>query len=394
MAVKGVFASDQGIVGERKGDFAGSLLQIMPTGSAPLLALSAGMESAPAMDTVINWFEENHLSGRINVTNNATTGPTFVVDDASFAVVGTIFLVEATGEHVFVSGVSGTTLTVQRGFAGTTNTTINGSSTPVPIQRLGTAYEEGSSKPISTANLGYPRYNYCEIFRNPWDVTGTARAVEWYTGDKVAKNKRDAATFHAEDIERAMWFHRRSIGVVNNKPFRTMNGVVAQITTNVETQSSNVSVGELDDFLLAVFNRNIKGKPNERIAFCGNTVVSVINKLALNFGVMNMEPGATEFGFKVTKWLTPYGDISLMTHPLFNESPLWTKDLHLLHPGALRTRWLRKTHEDRNDRDGTRAGVDADYGVFTSELTVEYKAEITGGRFTGVDTPYLTAIDK
>ena len=44
MAVKGVFASDQNIQGTRRGDFAGALLRVMPTGTAQLLALSAGME--------------------------------------------------------------------------------------------------------------------------------------------------------------------------------------------------------------------------------------------------------------------------------------------------------------------------------------------------------------
>jgi hypothetical protein len=69
-----------------------------------------------------------------------------------------------------------------------------------------------------------------------------------------------------------------------------------------------------------------------------------------------------------------------------NESPFRTEELYLLHPGAMRTRWLRRTHEDNNDRDGTRAGADADFGVITSEMSVEYKAAKTGGVFTGINT--------
>lgn len=389
MAVKGVFASDSGITGDRKGDFAAQLLQIMPTGSAQLLALSSGMESADAGDIVITWFEENHLSGRINITNNAGTGTSIVVDDASWSTIGTIYLVEANGELIFVTGVSGTTLTVERGFASTTAAAIDGTGTAVPIQRIGTANEEGSAKPISTANLGFPRFNYMQIFRNSWDATKTAQAVQWYTGDVVAKNRRDAAVFHSEDIERSMWKSRRSIGVKNGQPFRTMDGVEAQITTNVQAQGATTSYTNLRDFLESVFLRNVKGKPNERIAFCGNTVLGVLDSIvmSLSSSSMNIQPGQTEFGMEVTKWRTPFGMVSLMTHPLFNESPLWTQDLHVLHPGAVRTRWLRRTNEDRYDRDGTRAGADSDYGVFTTELAVEYRAEITGGRFTGIDTP-------
>ncbi len=386
MAVKGVFASDQNIQGTRKGDFAGALLRIDPTGSAPLLALSSGMEGEGASDTVIHWFEENHLSGRINVTNNATTGTTLTVDDVTQVVPGAVFLIEATGEYVFVQSISGSDLTVERGFANTTNTTIDGSSTPVPIQKIGTAHEEGSAKPTAIANLGYPRFNYMQIFRNAWDATRTARQVAYHTGDVVAKNKRDAAHLHAIDIEKSLWFGRKTLGIKNSKPFRTMDGILTQITTNVTSQTTNTQAIDLTNHLQVVFERNIRGKPNERIAFCGNTVVNVIGQIAALDGVQNLTAGQTEFGMKVMKWITPFGDVSLMTHPLFNESPVWTKNLYTLHPGAIRMRWLTRTFEDLNDKDGLRAGTDADFGVITSELSVEYKAERTGGKYTGIDT--------
>ena len=392
MAVRGVFASESGIAGDRKGDFAGSLLQTQPTGSAPLFALTAGMATKPANDTVVTWFEENKLQGRINVTNNAGTGTSFTVSDGSFVVPGQVWMVESSGEHCFVTAVSGTTVTVERAFAGTTASAVDGSSTPVPIQKISTAHEEGSDKPVAYSNLGFPRFNYCHIFRNTWDVTGTARAVEYHTGDQVARNKRDALMQHSEEMELACWFSKKSIGHMNARPYRTMDGLTAQITTNVTTQSTHVTYTDLRNFLQDVFSVNIKGQPNERIAFCGNTVLGVIDTIAKTFSNMDLDPGATEFGLKVTKWITPFGDIALLTHPLFNENPTWTKDLHVLHPGAMRTRWLRNTHHDAYDRDGTRAGRDADFGVYTSEFCIEYMAEKTGGRYTGIDTPYTTAL--
>ena len=265
MAVKGVFASDQGIQGDRKGDFASALLRIMPTGTASLLALTAGMENVDAGDVVITWFEENHISGRINATNDAGTGTAVIVDDANFTVPGAIYMVEASGEYLFVTAVVGSTLTVVRGFADTTVATFDGSSTPVPIQRIATAFEEGSDRPPAVANLGYPRFNYEQIFRNVWDVTGTARYVEFHTGNLVAKNRRDAALFHSEDIERALWFGKKSIGVKNQRPFRTMDGVVAQITTNVTAVGGTIDQNDLNVFFKDVFSYNITGKPNERI---------------------------------------------------------------------------------------------------------------------------------
>lgn len=386
MAVKGVFASDSGIAGGKSGDFADVLLMTQPTGSAPMLALTSGMETVDAKDTIVTWFEENHMSGRISITNNAAVGVTLVIADASQIVPGATVLIETTGEYVFVAAVAGLTLTVTRGLGGSTITAIDGSSTPVAAQKIGNAQEEGSDRPISIANLGFPVFNYMQIFRNPWDVTGTANAIDYRLGDIKSKNKRDAAILHAEDMERSMLFSILSIGVKNGKPFRTMNGIVKQLVTNVQAQGANTTFDILDTFLQEVFEKNIKGKPNERIAFCGNGVIKVINKIAQLNGTIDIKIGETEFGLKINKWLTPYGDVTLMTHPLFNESPLWTQDLLVLHPGAIRTRYLRRTFSDDNDKGGTRAGVDADFGVLTSEMTIEYRAQQTAGYFTGIDT--------
>jgi hypothetical protein len=392
MAVKGVFTSDAHIVGDKKGDFASALLQIDPMGTAPMFALTSGMESADATDTIVNWFEEVLNPGRVGITNNAGTGTSLTVDSGDYVTSGQVYLVETTGEYIFVASVAGSTATVERGFASTTPTAVNGSVTTVFMQRIGSAFEEGSSRPEAIANLGYPRFNYMQIFRNSWDLSGTSRQVEYYTtSDRKAKNKKDCANFHAEDIERSLIFGRKTIGTRNSRPFRTMDGVQTQISTNVVSQpGGGMTYASIDNFLQQVFERNVRGKPNERIAFCGNSVVTTINALARATAQMNIQPGVTEFGMKVMKWMTPFGDISLMTHPMFVQNPIWTKQLLVLHPGAVRLRYLRRTEEDNNDRSGAREGRDADYGVLTTELTVEYRAERTGGIFTGMDAVSAT----
>jgi len=391
MAVKGIFASDSNIPGSRKGDFASGLLQTEQTGDAPLFALTSGMKSADASDIIVTWFEENNLTGRIKVTDdNTSSDTTLTVDDATQVTAGTLFMVEGNGEMIYVESVSGSVLTVVRGFGGSTAAAINGATAGAPdyapIQRIGNAQEEGSGRQTAIANLGFPRFNYMQIFRNPWDVTGTAKAVEYHTGDLVAKSKADAARMHAADIERSILFGRLATGTQNSKAFRTMDGITNQLSSNVQAQSTNTKWEDIDLFLEGVFNRNIKGLPNERIAFCGNTVVRILNEIARLDSTMNIMPSEDVFGIKIKRWETPFGDINLMTHPLFSESPLWTKDLIVLHPGAMRVRYLRRTHEDRNDTDGSRAGVDADFGTLTTEMSMEYKAEATGGYFTGIDT--------
>lgn len=383
MSVKGVFSSDSGIVGDPKGDFASALLEQVPTGSAPMFALTSGMRSKPATDTIVTWFEEQHISGRVTVNGAIADGviTAIVVSDGSSYFPGVIAYVESTGEYIYCTAVAGNTLTVIRGFAGTAGVAIaNGAG----IQRIGNAVEEGSSAPLAVVNLGNPVFNYVQLFRNTWSITGTAQAVEFYTGPQLAKTQRDAMLFHAEDIERSLIFGKISHGVKNGQPFRTMNGLDAFIVTNVTAAGLSTNYNQLDTFFQGIFSKNIKGQPNERIAFGGNVALSVLNGIARIEGRIEISVGQTDFGLNVNRWVTPYGNVTLMTHPLMVESPVWTKDIRVYHPAAIVTRWLRKTHQDYYDKDGTRAGVDADFGVVTSELSCEYNVEKTGGRFTGL----------
>jgi len=385
MAVKGIFTSDQNIPGSRRGDFASAILQMFPTGSATLYALTSGMASADAVDPVITWFEESHISGRMLITASAGVHTAITVDDASAITANIIAMVEETGEYVFISSISGNNLTVTRAFAGTTATSIS-NGTSFHLQRIGSAFEEGSSRPAGVANLGYMVYNMMQIFRNVWDVTRTARVTQYHTGDVVAKNKRDCMQFHSEDIERSLWFGKRWYGTLNGRPWRMMNGLTSIITTNVTAAGATTTYAQVNTVLQTVFEKNIKGAPNERIAFCGNGALTVLNNIARLTGnsTTYITPGQTEFGIKINKWMTPFGDITLMTHPLFNENPTWTKNIYILHPGAMRMRYLSRTSTDAYDRDGTRAGVDGDFGVLTTECSVEYGVERTGAQFTGL----------
>lgn len=390
MAVQGVFASDQNIVGTRKNDFAGALLRLHPTGNAQMLALSSGMKSRDTRETIITWFEENHLTGRMSIINNAGSGTAFTLADAGTVIVGQIYLIETSGEYVYVDAVAGVAVTVTRGYGKTAISAIDGSGTPVPMQKITTAFEEGSSRPTEIANLGYPVYNLMQNIRTGWALTRTAAAVQYLGEDLKAKNRQDAAMMHAEDGERAILWGVQGIGIKNGQPFRTMHGLKNMIRTNVKAQGANTKWDDIDQFLLDVFSNNIKGLPNERVGFVGNSVIQVFNKIARLEGQINIAPGQTDFGMEISKWRTNYGTVSLITHPLFNESPHFTKDWMLYHPGAVQLEYLRRTSEDRYDKDGTRAGVDADFGVYTTEMTLRYGGEKTGGYFSGIDTAAAT----
>lgn len=374
--IQGIFASNQGIVGDRAGDFASAILQINPTGTALVLALSSGMGRTTAQDTIFHWFEDSHQAGRAATVSGGTT-TTVVVDDGSQYVPNQILLNEETGEIMMATAIVGNSLTVIRGLAGTTVVSIDGT---MHVQSIGNAHEEASPMPTAITQQGSPRFNYTQIFRNAWAISGTAKAVKFNTGSRLAKNKRDCAMYHAEDMERAMIWGRKHITSINNKPFRMTDGIISQIEQFgglVEDVTDGTTPGNyswllFDDFMMRLFANNVKGQPNERLAIGGNKWLAGLSQMTRLDGTYQISQGESVLGIKVTTIENAFGTLKVMTHPLFNENPTFQQDLLLLHPGGIRRRILRDTFEEGYDADGKRIQAkDADEGVITTEFGVE-----------------------
>jgi len=386
--IQGIFASNQGIVGDRVGDFSSAILQLDPTGTSLILALSSGMGKASAQDTIFHWFEDSHQAGRAATVSGGTT-TTVVVDDGSQYVPNQILLVEETGEICMTTAIVGNSLTLIRGMAGTAIVSIDGT---MHVQSVGNAHEEASPMPTAITQQGSPRFNYTQIFRNAWAISGTAKAIKFNSGSRLAKNKRDCAMYHAEDMERAMIWGRKHITSINNKPFRMTDGIISQIEQFgglVEDVTDGTTAGNyswllFDDFMMRLFQNNVKGQPNERLAIGGNKWLAGLSQMTRLDGTYQISQGEDKLGIKVTSIENAFGTLKVMTHPLFNENPTFQQDLLLLHPGGIRRRILRDTFEEGYDENGKRIqATDADQGVITTEFGVEVGGASTMGILRG-----------
>jgi len=382
MAVQGVFASDSGIVGDAKQGFENIVTRLAPSGDFPFFKLSAGMKTEQAISTIENWFEENYVSGEVQLNGaiGSTTETDFVLDDSSVIVPGDILQVVPSGEYVYVTAnvVSTNTLTVVRGFANTTADTI---ADDAKLQKITSASEENSSRPTAITYLGQPMYNYTQIFRNTWGISRTAKNVAFQTGNPVSKRKQDAAWQHAVNLERGLLWGKKVAGVQNGQPFRTMDGILTQIKTNVTVAGETTTRAQMEDFLQTAFQYNLEGYPNERICFLDNKALRVLNDIAWLQSTFNMDDTSKVFGMDVRKWKSPFGEISLMTHPMMNEGTAWNGHLYLIHPGSVVKKVLQPTLIESYDKD---SGTDGDSGGLITELTVLYKGERTGSKLTGL----------
>lgn len=396
MAIRGIFTSHSGLIGERQTDLSARVLMIGTGGMAPLLAISAGMPTESAPNTSFAWIEDEHISGNQEVvTGGNSAAVSIIVDDAGIWTPQTILMNEATGEYLFISTIAADNKTVGivRAFAGTTAQTITAGDN---LQSIGTAFEEGGDKPSPVSQQGEEYTNYVQIFKNGWAITGTAKSIDYLTGNKMAYNREMCFAYHAEDIERAMLWGRKGVRVHNGKQLRTSNGVLSQIeqygglveSATDGTTAGNYSLRLLREFMRKIFDVNAKGMPNERVAFCGSKLLSVIQNMVLIDTTYNISVNETEYGITVTTITGFNGKLKLVTHPMMSENAKWTSELYVFHPGMMKKRVKRKSWtEEFSPEKQNNNGKDATEGYIAIEMGFEVKGSRTMGILRNVLAP-------
>lgn len=391
--IRGVFTANSGIAGERVGDFASRVLLTNPTGSAPLLALSSGMEKVPAKDTTFSWIEDSFVNGSALCAATVNSAATqFTVNDSATWTPSSLLLNVNTGERMIITAIAGNTITVQRriGTPGIVASITQGDR----LHNIGTAFGEGSGKPVAIAQRGESRSNHVQIFKNGWAITGTATAIDYLTGSQLAKNRSQCANYHAEDIEKAFIWGAKAYFHVNNQPTYVSDGVIRQIeaygglveTANYGNTAGAMSMKGLMHHMRKLFDNNVKGAPNERISFTSSATLQLINDMIIHDSSIQLDQVAGDtFGMSVYNIKGLTGTLKIMVHPLF--SALGLNDLVNLHPQFIRKRELRPTevHEYLRSKETTN-GIDADEGYLLSHLGFEVGAANCMSILRGVNT--------
>lgn len=387
MAQHGIFATVDADPSTVKPGFEGAMIYYTAANMAPLLTALGAKADRNYNDVRIEWSEKQHITGVNGIVFNHDNplGCVLTFADTSWITENTLFMVIETGEIIFVRAIEGNVVTVDRGFGDTACLPIEpNEASDVVIQRIGTAFAEGSERPDPVSFYHTTKFNYNQIFRNTWAVTRTAAQLNYREGDLTSRLKKECMMMHVRDIEMTLLFGVKSMSYHNSQPLRTMDGLYRQISTNIAAPYDGVLTAPmLDNFLERIFSRNIDGQANRRIAICGRGFITLVNRLA-RLSVHYMVDGTQDFyGQDVTKWVTPHGTIELVPHDILSEVPGYRNDLIVLHPGAITVKYL---YEGKHDHMGAQGndGVDAHIGGLITEMTMMLKGELTCGIMTGV----------
>jgi len=212
------------------------LIGIVSPYETPLLD-ALGDPLREATSTHHEWLEDELLPNKDAINDNTFTDPDvdteFDVDNGSRFRVGDQIQVEGSEELMLVTGISDDTLTVVRGYAGTTAEDLADNQV---INILGNAAVEGADKPGARFTNRSRCSNYTQIFTATVEVSGTDMAASQLgLADELDYQKQERLRELIRDLENTTinggqpTSNPQGSGSVR----RSMKGIVQHVSTNV-----------------------------------------------------------------------------------------------------------------------------------------------------------------
>jgi hypothetical protein len=255
--------------------------------------------------------DEDQLEPRFDAINNGagynSSATSVVVDNGAYFAQHDLVLNTRTGEMVRVTAVSTNTLTVVRGVGSTAAAMLDNDE----LLLAGSAQPEGdTSKPARSSNPS-PLTGYTQIFRRPWELTGTAIASENETTPHDWDLQADKVGIeHKRDMERAFLFNGTpSEDTSGSQARRTTGGIISAITTNATDAGGTFTETEFNTAMRQAFRYGTKRK----VLMASPLLVSVLNTYASG-KIQVTDQGRSSYGVDVTTFTSPFGAVRLVVN--------------------------------------------------------------------------------
>ena len=396
-AVAGLRGTGDWGTDERPKNFRESILWFKPNGNAPVFALTSKAGSRTVDDAEFNWWAESQNLVRLQVNGALSSSDTLVTVDSSDPTsttmhrlygtaqhlkAGDLLLVEpaadnATFDHelIMVTEVlSDTQFTVQRGVGGTTAATI---ANDLYLLLIGSAFAEGTDAPDATSRNPTKFTNYIQIFKEAYELTGTADNTRTRTGSPWSNDKKRKMWDHARAIELSMLFGRayETTGA-NGKPLRFMGGIRPQIpAANVTVFGSAVSDSSFVDAIAPAYDFDVGGG-DVRIGFAGNAALIELSKVVQGSSKISLNATAPVkmWGMNFQEFVLPNGRLLLKNHPLMSQHPLYKYSMFGLDFSVIKYVKMKGRPDGKPVDDIQPKGADYRAGYIQTDCSVQVDA--------------------
>lgn len=252
----------------------GDIVGIVSPYETPLLD-HLGDPQRSANSTVHQWLEDQLLPNTDEIDDANSNGSSFTVLNGDRFRVGDQIQAEGSAEVMFVTDVTGVTLTVTRGYGGTTAEVISDAQA---LRILGNAALEGDDAPTARFTNRVRQSNYTQIFTAGVEVSGSQLAAKQAAiADELDYQKQERLRELVRDLENCAinGVAPSSAPQGSSTVRRTMRGIIPSITTNV----TDASAAALTEDLLNASLRSVWEQSNGGV---DTILVGGLQKRAIN----------------------------------------------------------------------------------------------------------------
>ena len=276
--------------------------------------------------TKVEWIEDTReplAVGLFTAMNTVVTTAVLLAASANMVQVGQILLFADGAEQMWVSAVAsdGVTLTVSRGYGGTTATAqVVNNNTAIEI--LGIARLEGAE----SHGLGYTvrstNYNHTQIMQREVKVSRSQNQISQYGIREEFDYQSNKAIPHLMRlIEKGVYKGTRSAG--SSAAPRSFGGLGTFVTNNaINSGSAAVTQAKFENALKAAYLDG--GKPSK--AFVSPTNMQVIKNFYDSANFLRVDTKEKTVGMTIEKIITPYGTVDLIMDRWAPDSTIYILD--------------------------------------------------------------------
>lgn len=379
-------------VDERPKNFREGILRFNPNGTAPIFALSSRAKKRSVDDPEFSWWHEGNVLTRLQVVGAHTSAETTINVDspdptsttlganlgtATNLKPGDILLVEPlvdaaafTQEIIEVDDViSDGQFTVRRGVGGTTPASIANDQW---LLLISSAYAEGTGIPRAVSRNPIKFSNYIQIFKDTYELTGTADNTKTRTNNNYSEDKKRKMFKHSSDVEWSIMFGRPAETTGDNgKPKRFMGGLRSFIpSANVTIFPAAVTPPTFLDAIAPVFNFDT-GAGDTRMMFAGNQALIELSKVFVNEVMFNVNNVVKVYGMDFQEFIMPNGRVLIKSHPLLSRNDLYKKSAFLLDFDALSYVTMKGRPDGKAKDDVQQDDEDVRRGFWQTDCSME-----------------------
>lgn len=251
------------------------------------------------------------------LVGSSTTETDVVVTNIGYFKVGDVIRNTTANENYRVTAVDTANSEIDIKKAGSGNITATSANWTALI--IGSAFAEGSASAEALSTQSTFPYNYTQIHKKAVHMSGTQMATENYGGNDWTNQRIKATEEFKLELERSWVFGIRHIDTTAGAHIRYSGGLLDS-TVGITDRYQYVGGSDgttfcSEDYFFKTYCKNLFAKgTNRKILYCGANSLIGIN----DFSKVKQQTAVSEkeYGVSVKTILTPFGEATLVWHPL------------------------------------------------------------------------------